>query len=250
MRIYKYFPLNKNSIDSLSNDYLWFSKPRFFNDPFDCNMEVIKYYNDFVNSILKLGEDTQDIIINNTKEFGICCFSETNDNIHMWAHYADSHKGICVEYEASGFDDYFSNMLKAKCHLHKVDYRSLPIDLNQPIEWEKNGETTLYPIDLILTCPKLLDQLFEKLLLQKHKLTWGNENELRLLLGGLARKNKLVHETDKGYKVPLERKMINAIIFGSNICPDLKNTLKEIFKLEVQYRDARLNHKEWKLSII
>jgi len=29
----------------------------------------------------------------------ICCFSERNDSIPMWAHYADEHKGFCIEYD-------------------------------------------------------------------------------------------------------------------------------------------------------
>jgi len=29
----------------------------------------------------------------------ISCFSERNDSIPMWAHYADQHKGFCIEYE-------------------------------------------------------------------------------------------------------------------------------------------------------
>src|SRR5580704_16264537 len=27
------------------------------------------------------------------------CFSERNDSILMWSHYADHHRGICIEYE-------------------------------------------------------------------------------------------------------------------------------------------------------
>ena len=27
------------------------------------------------------------------------CFSEDNDNLLMWAHYGDNHRGICVEYD-------------------------------------------------------------------------------------------------------------------------------------------------------
>jgi Protein of unknown function (DUF2971) len=32
---------------------------------------------------------------------GICCFSETYDNILMWAHYADGHRGFCLEFDTS-----------------------------------------------------------------------------------------------------------------------------------------------------
>lgn len=35
----------------------------------------------------------------------ICSFSITNENIPMWAHYADNSKGICIEYELIDVDD-------------------------------------------------------------------------------------------------------------------------------------------------
>ncbi|MDD3772392.1 MAG: DUF2971 domain-containing protein, partial [Weeksellaceae bacterium] len=120
MTIFKYFnfdlkDLSKDKkLESFRENYLWFSKPKFFNDPFDCNMEVIKYYNNFLNSINTIAEKADDLIINSTKEFGICCFSKTNNNIHMWSHYADSHKGICIEYDSSEFNDYFSQLLKCR----------------------------------------------------------------------------------------------------------------------------------------
>ncbi|BCG47165.1 hypothetical protein GEOBRER4_n1990 [Citrifermentans bremense] len=31
---------------------------------------------------------------------GVVCFSESNSNLLMWSHYADSHKGICLIYES------------------------------------------------------------------------------------------------------------------------------------------------------
>jgi hypothetical protein len=33
------------------------------------------------------------------KNVRVCCFSENNDSILMWSHYADEHRGICVEYD-------------------------------------------------------------------------------------------------------------------------------------------------------
>ena len=34
----------------------------------------------------------------------IACFTEHHDNLPMWAHYTDNHKGVCLEYEISSFD--------------------------------------------------------------------------------------------------------------------------------------------------
>lgn len=33
----------------------------------------------------------------------VACFSERHDSMYMWAHYADNHRGFCVEYEMRPF---------------------------------------------------------------------------------------------------------------------------------------------------
>ena len=45
----------------------------------------------------KFNEDRDDFL----KNKGISCFSETQDNILMWSHYAENHKGICVGYHTN-----------------------------------------------------------------------------------------------------------------------------------------------------
>lgn len=39
------------------------------------------------------------IIIEDLKDSGVCCFDKEEDNILMWAYYAEEHKGICIEYD-------------------------------------------------------------------------------------------------------------------------------------------------------
>lgn len=34
-------------------------------------------------------------------ELRICCFTEGKENLLLWSHYANSHKGFCVEYDAT-----------------------------------------------------------------------------------------------------------------------------------------------------
>jgi len=48
--------------------------------------------------------------------YGICSLTSKKDNLLMWAHYADSHRGICI-----GFD---SSQLSASAHriIEKVNY--------------------------------------------------------------------------------------------------------------------------------
>ena len=37
-----------------------------------------------------------------TKRAGIFCVSEKCDDLLMWAHYADSHRGVCLEFDGFG----------------------------------------------------------------------------------------------------------------------------------------------------
>ena len=46
--------------------------------------------NDIGNGYLDLGL---------IKSIHVACFSETKESILMWSHYADNHKGFCVEYD-------------------------------------------------------------------------------------------------------------------------------------------------------
>lgn len=252
MKIYKYFNFTEDltkdkKIESFVENYLWFSKPKYFNDPFDCNMEIINKYNEFLNL---LADGAKDFIIENTKDFGICCFSTSNDNIHMWSHYAESHKGICLEYDSTNFEDYFSNLLKCKCRLFEVDYRKEFIDLNGTIEIEKNADyTRSLHISQIIKDPKLMDTLFEKLLCQKLKKVWSNENELRLILGGLARKNNKDKELLAGYKIPINRDLITGITFGFNTPSIIKEKIKEIFGSGMEYRNVELDYDNNTLKI-
>jgi len=139
-RLYKYQPVyedtDKNySLRNLREQKLWFSKPESFNDPFDCsiNFDIIdadkdeklqplfdrlldivtdktsfrsKYMTEGkVNDLLKadairMAKDATKSVIAR-KQFGTSCFAERNDNILMWSHYANSHKGFCLEFDTS-----------------------------------------------------------------------------------------------------------------------------------------------------
>jgi len=135
--IYKYFRFNEDFKSSLINKYIWFSSKDKLNDPFEFNFkfpdngkEISSYTNNLVRAILKtikyktlnkkghlsirevyklFHEEPslvhkflkKDLELNDFKRRGICCFSEVSDEILLWSHYADSHKGIVVEFNTS-----------------------------------------------------------------------------------------------------------------------------------------------------
>ena len=52
-------------------------------------------------------------------QMGIACFSENMDNILMWSHYGDGHRGFCLEFDTS-FEP-FRNIEK----IHQVIYSNI-----------------------------------------------------------------------------------------------------------------------------
>ena len=58
----------------------------------------------------------------------LCCYGKRNDSILMWSHYADSHKGICIEFES--YDDIaFSEVKYSKKRIKLDIYRLTQIVL-------------------------------------------------------------------------------------------------------------------------
>ena len=78
--------INDYTLDSIRNNYLFFSHPADFNDPFDSCINE-----EFVGTNGKV-----DYRIVSPDTILTCCFSEILGSILMWSHYADSHKGICL----------------------------------------------------------------------------------------------------------------------------------------------------------
>jgi hypothetical protein len=55
------------------------------------------------------------------EQVGVFCVSTKRDNLLMWAHYADSHRGICLEFDG------LSNLM---AHAHKVTYSVERVPIN------------------------------------------------------------------------------------------------------------------------
>lgn len=115
---------------------LRFSDPRFFNDPWDCRYHYSdrrlhepeyqkqlftrlwilyeKHYGGTLPAgfVKRYQENPHEALqwwlegFNNTGSsqgvgpaYRVCCFSEAGDVPLMWAHYADSHRGVCLEFQ-------------------------------------------------------------------------------------------------------------------------------------------------------
>ena len=76
-QIYRYVPFIRDRLEHLFTSHeLYLPSPSQFNDPFDCS----------------LNETSRLALI----ECAVGCFSAQNDNILLFSHYADNHRGICL----------------------------------------------------------------------------------------------------------------------------------------------------------
>lgn len=148
--LYKYTTINENTIKSIKNNELWFSKPSTFNDPFDCKININfgdnfdgllrnsskvlgkkiedfsskeEWLNLFRNDI-KLGNIVMNEVLHNSIEikFGIFCLSAYCTSPLMWAHYSDSHKGICLEFEPHKTDFFVENLIPVQYYETYPDF--------------------------------------------------------------------------------------------------------------------------------
>ncbi|WP_302279555.1 DUF2971 domain-containing protein [Brachyspira pilosicoli] len=89
--LYNYTKIDKNTISTIINDNIWLSNTNSFNDPIDPIIKTKSILNDYQNLLDRIK---------------IACLTTHNDNTLMWSHYADKHKGICIEYDFNSINNY------------------------------------------------------------------------------------------------------------------------------------------------
>lgn len=107
---------------------LFFASRRNFNDPFDCAIPSLSQIpgtflkrfaeeivdrkfpihsesekSDMIDRLMSVNalEEIHRRLQDTVDKAGIVCFSMVRDDILMWAHYADKHKGLCLEFDGS-----------------------------------------------------------------------------------------------------------------------------------------------------
>ncbi len=200
---------------------LKFSNPVTFNDPFDCNENLLKInldrekvastFNSLEYKVSRKQRREMEKKLNNRntisnilkkkkKEYKISCFSKKYDEILMWSHYADKHNGICV-----GFD--FPHEYPEKFILSTVKY----LDKIKALD----GETDTNKIILYWLTTK--------------SERWCYEEEVRAITKS---KNKSDFEF-----VNYDMDRIREIIFGCNVSQvKIENAIKRIKKSKLPHK--------------
>lgn len=166
MILYKYYPCNEFTYQSLALNKFWCGRHYSMNDPFECLGNVDRVYtredalnfleavfpnNPSMHTRLKpllvdpkiFSEAVNQMRNNMLSDFGFCSFSETNDNILMWSHYANCHKGIVLEFDFP--EEYIENLI------YKVSYKSSLPSLDHAAAWISVQEESAESNDIILS---------------------------------------------------------------------------------------------------
>lgn len=227
--LYRYRDVSKeHSFHELEHSELYFSSPKDFNDPFDCHnlfsfdgatdrdwrnlLDIIFKVNEpelseilrsmKIDAIIKSGHTNNQTTLNGLREewdsalnshnneYGIVCMSSRNNDILMWSHYSDGHKGYCLKFN--------SKILSQLYFGKEVSYRNSYPKLKEFIG----------------------DEQISNLLISTKSAHWKYEKEYRYIISP-------VNEV-RNMKFPTEA--LEGVIFGCNISEESKEKIKALLK--------------------
>jgi hypothetical protein len=118
--LYKYRRWNVNAVRILLFGELYYAKPSAFNDPFDFCLTMrtdgtehqwFEFLTELVGpeeagrvigngrwSLPEFQTQIRENMIQRQMRAGVFCMSRKSDDVLMWSHYADSHRGVCIEF--------------------------------------------------------------------------------------------------------------------------------------------------------
>jgi Protein of unknown function (DUF2971) len=245
--LYKYRAItNKDNwkedytLDALFNSYAIFSSRRNFNDLFDSKIEFIKPTVQQLKLICNKGRVANyldlDRLIQNGKitpngeeffkklidafekildSYAFYCVSAKNSNELMWAHYADSHQGFCIEFN---FEKLCAEEVTYQETIPKIEIAELLAASHGHID------------------PNLLaKKLWQALRVKLEK--WSYEAEYRCQTSDPSIENAIRNGAPYA-KVFYENDFISSIIFGCRMPKERKEYIKGHMKYPVKFKQA------------
>lgn len=127
-----------NSIDDFNRDIqtmrenkIWFSGVINLNDPFEkvYSTKTLDGYDGTEEIVTELFNPFRKNVDEYFEKVGILSLCGENTNLVMWSHYADNHKGHCIEYNLNSEEINNLNFEKEdEIFLFEVEYNNSPID--------------------------------------------------------------------------------------------------------------------------
>lgn len=206
--LFKYYPFNQFTLDALVNSYFYLASSEQLNDPIELPFE-------------SLTSDAEHLFLR--PNFRLASFSNNENSMLMWSHYAANHSGLMVEY-------CFEGELPEGVGIARVDYSNTIKRLKEKKHY-----------------------LFNQYMLTKNK-DWSYEKEVRLF----AYKRDKVYYEEPSYPKKLDNKAnvyIRSITVGykfpkstikliENIIADLNNE-RDVNLSRIELKTAKLSEKNF-----
>jgi len=237
---YKIIDPNDHAVDMVKNGNLWFCNLGDLNDPFEGDYAVSDSELSEISKCDEFSKDGNDLICRTSRyididrdglrrQFYILSLTEKADDILMWSHYADQHKGIVIEYDIpdkkhhllkDGDFNFIEN--EAISIIHKVDYSGDPVYYS--VSTDKEVE-------------------YGKVITRKTK-QWSYESEYRII----------IHDVDKrsdGILLKSGPKIVTAVYFGMRVTRiDIDKFINRVSRKDVKYYKMAMRHGHFQLITI
>ena len=215
MKVYKYRSIEKDvferDFETIKSNSFFSSNYSILNDPFDI------YFNEEISQVVDLlktlfpYEELNNLekqlkkVLNFKEEIGVYCLSKDFLNEQLWAYYASSYSGYCIEYDLEKLVDKGQNFDFQ--YQFEIDY--------------KENIPTLGINDLIN-----LQEGFLKKMFATKKSAWKHEEEIRLIF-------------DKSGMKKFHTSAITGIYFGIRTPEIIKESFYELFKdIDVKFYEV------------
>ncbi len=156
----------------------------------------------------RIREQFFDEFVSGLQQSKILCLTRSFDNILMWSHYADSHKGVLIVFGANSPDSQFR--LAAP-----VQYQTSIPSFLEPDEFSK-----MFTGQLDFSSDEMTSKIIDRVIMTK-SLDWSYENEWRVVGG-------------KGFSpdAPVEYNSfhvddVRAVVFGARYDADVANSFRK-----------------------
>jgi hypothetical protein len=229
--LFKFMPVNLNLIRLLVNSEVWFSSLAKLNDPFELEFDLEKmerlpneqflidwyqnkssfrYDENRINRLLeRLKKDPSqfykdlkmDVRVKYHSKLKIACFSLIYNEILLWSHYADDHRGVSLVFSK----DILVDSVKQENSHFEMDY----IDAKRVRYGQsKKLNVTFNEEEYRLPIRNLQSSIFRKLT------CWKYEKEFRILC------RNTVSKAQDGYGSKFTSDSLRGIIFGERCSTD------------------------------
>jgi hypothetical protein len=245
--LYRYHSLDGDRTgwarDLIADSNLYFSSPHSFNDPFDClptaRLPVTRVARELAmkRGFRRAKNKNPDVSPRRLRDLmraaperaagelasafrmsiadvGMVCFSEVPDDVLMWSHYADCHRGICIRFDTSKWP------IRDRPMLFKVKYQP-----ERPCVAPIGSEARFAGIIKAVACKADF---------------WEREKEWRLVEWAMA-----------SHKRPFSPDIIDGVILGCRINGDDEARVRQwagsspfarrILRAEINAHDFRLD---------